>query len=162
MGVVYASPSAGAIGYRGVKGLEVVFISIAHRLSGLFARILRCFSLQSVRIAAENRLACKQTFTSFGALCFMKTTSYNRPLFFRFRFSDFQAVQDQGCPPKWKWKIPQYFAILLYFSNYFIIKWKKIQCAVALLARTCAEKQPGLSVFTLQCIQESGKFESPM
>ena len=55
--------------------LEAVFISIAHRLNGLFARILRCFPLQSVRIAAEKRLACKQTFTSFGAPCFMKTTS---------------------------------------------------------------------------------------
>ena len=29
------------------KGLEVVFITVAHCLSGLFARILRCFPLQS-------------------------------------------------------------------------------------------------------------------
>ena len=33
--------------------MEVVFTSIARRLNGLFARILRCFPLQSVRIAAE-------------------------------------------------------------------------------------------------------------
>ena len=39
---------------------EAVFISIAHRPNGLFARILRCFPLQSVRIAAENRLVCGQ------------------------------------------------------------------------------------------------------
>ena len=37
---------------------EVAFITIAYRLGGLFARILRCFSLQSIRIAAEKRLAC--------------------------------------------------------------------------------------------------------
>ncbi len=37
---------------------EAVFISIAHCPRGLFARILRCFPLQSVRIAAENRLVC--------------------------------------------------------------------------------------------------------
>jgi len=29
-----------------------------NRPNGLFARILRCFPLQSVRIAAENRLVC--------------------------------------------------------------------------------------------------------
>jgi len=31
-----------------------------HRLNGLFAHILRCLPLQSVRIAAENRLVCGQ------------------------------------------------------------------------------------------------------
>ena len=38
--------------------LEVTFIAIAYRLNGLFATIQRCFPLQSVRIAAENRLVC--------------------------------------------------------------------------------------------------------
>ena len=51
---------------------EAVFISIAHRLNGLFAHILRCFPLQSVRIAAENRLVCGQKSSSFGAPCLRK------------------------------------------------------------------------------------------
>ena len=35
-------------------------MTIVRRLNGLFAQILRCFPLQSVRIAAENRLVCGQ------------------------------------------------------------------------------------------------------
>ena len=41
-------------------------------LNGLFARILRCFPLQSVRIAAENRLVCGQKSSPFGAPCLRK------------------------------------------------------------------------------------------
>ena len=54
------------------RACEAVFVSIAHRSNGLFARILRCFPLQSVRIAAENRLVCGQKFSSFGAPCLRK------------------------------------------------------------------------------------------
>ena len=32
--------------------------TVKHRLNGLFSSILRCLSLQSVRIASEKRLAC--------------------------------------------------------------------------------------------------------
>lgn len=54
---------------------EVVFISIAHRLNGLFARRLRCFLLRSVRIAAKNRLACKQKSSFIRHTLAMKTAS---------------------------------------------------------------------------------------
>ena len=52
--------------------LEVTFIAIAYRLNGLFATIQRCFPLQSVRIAAENRLVCGQKSSPFGAPCLRK------------------------------------------------------------------------------------------
>ena len=54
---------------------EAVFISIAHRLNGLFARRLRCFLLRSVRIAAKNRLACKQKSSFIRHTLAMKTAS---------------------------------------------------------------------------------------
>lgn len=54
---------------------EVVSISIAHRLNGLFARRLRCFLLRSVRIAAKNRLACKQKSSFIRHTLAMKTAS---------------------------------------------------------------------------------------
>jgi len=50
--------------------LEVVFTSIACRLNGLFARILRCFPLRSVRIAAKK--------SRHSAHLLIKTTSDNK------------------------------------------------------------------------------------
>jgi hypothetical protein len=55
--------------------LEAVSITIAHRLNGFFDRILRCFPLQSVRIAAENRLACGQKISFIRRTLAMETTS---------------------------------------------------------------------------------------
>jgi len=57
--------------------LEVVFTSIACRLNGLFARILRCFPLRSVRIAAKNRLVCRKNLAIQRTLL-IKTTSDNK------------------------------------------------------------------------------------
>jgi ATP-dependent DNA helicase RecG len=57
------------------KGLEVVFITVAHRLSGLFARILRCFPLQSVRIAAKNRLVFDELLVLQLGMQLMKSRS---------------------------------------------------------------------------------------
>jgi len=58
--------------------LEVVFTSIARRLNGLFAHILRCFPLQSVRIAAKNRLVCGQKNPAIQRTLLIKTTSDNK------------------------------------------------------------------------------------
>ena len=55
--------------------LEAAFTAIAHRLNGIFARILRCFPLQSVRIAAEKRLVCQQKFSSIRRTLAMKVAS---------------------------------------------------------------------------------------
>ena len=51
---------------------EVVSISIAHRLNGLFAAYCVDFPCNPPRIAAENRLVCGQKFSSFGAPCLRK------------------------------------------------------------------------------------------
>ena len=57
--VVYSRPMERSVGRLfSSHAQEAVFISIAHRPNGLFACILCCFPLQSVRIAAENRLVC--------------------------------------------------------------------------------------------------------
>jgi hypothetical protein len=58
--------------------LEVVFTSIACRLNGLFARILRCFPLRSVRIAAKNRLVSGQKNLAIQRTLLIKTTSDNK------------------------------------------------------------------------------------
>lgn len=74
---VILQPSHGTL--RGAAFLshaqEAVFISIAHRLNGLFARRLRCFLLRSVRISAKNRLACKQKSSFIRHTLAMKTAS---------------------------------------------------------------------------------------
>ena len=54
---------------------EVAFIIIAHRLNGLFAAIQRCSSLQSIRIAAENRLVWRQKAAPIRRTLTIKTTS---------------------------------------------------------------------------------------
>ena len=56
--------------------LEAVFISISHCLAGLFAGMLRCFPLESVRIPAEKCLVYQQKFLAIQRTLLMKTTSY--------------------------------------------------------------------------------------
>ena len=55
--------------------LEVVFISISHRLANLIAGILRYFPLESVRIPAEKRLVYQQKSMAIQRTLLMKTTS---------------------------------------------------------------------------------------
>ena len=57
------------IGFHQTSSFGSRFHKHARRLNGLFARILRCFPLRSVRIAAKNRFVCGQKISPFSALC---------------------------------------------------------------------------------------------
>lgn len=55
--------------------LDSAFTVIARRLNGFLAEILRCFSLQSVRIAAKNLLVYRQEISSIQHTLTMKAES---------------------------------------------------------------------------------------